>query len=152
MTGVGIVGVGNCASALVQGVHYYRDAKETEVIPGLMHVRFGDYHIRDVRFVGAFDINREKIEKDLSEAIFVEPNCCVKFANPLPRLGVRVLPGPVLDGVGSHMKEVFKVEEDDPIDVASALREADADMLINFLPVETLKEWPGIRRSVHRRR
>jgi len=132
---VAIAGVGNCASALVQGVHYYRDADENDVIPGLMHVRFGEYHVGDIKFVAAFDVNREKIGKDLSEAIFVKPNCCAKFANPLPRLGVEVLPGPVLDGVGPHMKEVFKVEEDDPIDVASALREADADMLVNFLPV-----------------
>jgi len=116
---VAIAGVGNCASALVQGVHYYRDASETDVIPGLMHVRFGEYHIG----------------KDLSEAIFVEPNCCAKFANPMPKLGVKVLPGPILDGVGPHMKEAFKVEDDDPINVAEALKEADADMLVNFLPV-----------------
>jgi len=132
---VAIAGVGNCASALVQGVHYYRDAKESDVVPGLMHVRFGDYHIRDIQFVAAFDVNREKIGKDLSEAIFAKPNCCAKFANPLPRLGVEVLPGPVLDGVGPHMREAFKTEEDDPVDVAEALKDAEADMLVNFLPV-----------------
>jgi len=132
---VAIVGVGNCASALVQGVYYYRDAGEDEVIPGLMHVRFGDYHVRDVRFVAAFDVNGEKIGKDLSEAIFSPPNSCARFANPLPRLGVKVLPGPVLDGVGPHMKEAFRVGGDDPVDVASALRDAGADMLVNFLPV-----------------
>jgi len=132
---VAIAGIGNCASALVQGVHYYRDAKEDEIVPGLMHVRFGEYHIRDIKFVAAFEVNREKIGKDLSEAIFTEPNCCAKFANPLPKLGVKVLPGPILDGVGPHMKEAFKVGEDDPVDVAEALKEADADMLINFLPV-----------------
>jgi len=132
---VAIAGVGNCASALVQGVHYYRNAKENEIIPGLMHVKFGEYHIRDIKFVAAFDVNREKIGKDLSEAIFTEPNCCAKFANPLPRLGVKVLPGPVLDGVGPHMKEAFKVEDDDPIDVVTVLKETNADMLVNFLPV-----------------
>ncbi len=132
---VAIAGIGNCASALVQGVHYYRDAKEDETVPGLMHVRFGKYHIRDIKFVAAFEVNREKIGKDLSEAIFTEPNCCAKFANPLPKLGVKVLPGPILDGVGPHMKKAFKVGEDDPVDVAEALKEADADMLINFLPV-----------------
>ena len=132
---VAIAGVGNCASALVQGVHYYRNAKEDDVIPGLMHVRFGEYHIRDIKFVAAFDVNREKIGKDLSEAIFVEPNCCAKFANPMPKLGVKVLSGPILDGVGPHMKEAFKVEDDDPINVAEALKEANADMLVNFLPV-----------------
>ena len=132
---VAIAGIGNCASALVQGVHYYRDAKEDETVPGLMHVRFGKYHIRDIKFVAAFEVNREKIGKDLSEAIFTEPNCCAKFANPLPKLGVKVLPGPILDGVGPHMKEAFKVGDDDPVDVAEILKEADADMLINFLPV-----------------
>jgi len=133
---VAIAGVGNCASALIQGVHYYRNAKENDVIPGLMHVKFGNYHIRDIKFVAAFDVNRDKIGKDLSEAIFVKPNCCAKFANPLPRLGVKVLPGPVLDGVGPHMKEPFKIEEeDDPVNVTAALKEADADMLVNFLPV-----------------
>ena len=132
---VAIAGIGNCASALVQGVHYYRDAKEDETVPGLMHVRFGKYHIRDIKFVAAFEVNREKIGKDLSEAIFTEPNCCAKFANPLPKLGVKVLPGPILDGVGPHMREAFKIGEDDPVDVTEVLKEADADMLINFLPV-----------------
>jgi len=134
---VALAGVGNCASALVQGVKYYKDAKEDDVVPGLMHVNFGGYHIRDIRFVAAFDVNRAKIGKDLSEAIFTEPNCCVRFANPIPKLGVKVLPGPVLDGVAPHMKEPFKVYtlDDDPVDVAAALKEAEADMLINFLPV-----------------
>jgi len=80
-------------------------------------------------------VNQKKIGRDLSEAIFVEPNCCVKFANPLPKLGVKVLPGPVLDGVGPHMRGPFGVEKEDPVDVAEALREAEADMLVNFLPV-----------------
>jgi len=132
---VALAGVGNCASALIQGVEYYKDAKETDVVPGLMHVDFGGYHIRDIKFVAAFDVNRAKIGKDLSEAIFTEPNCCSKFANPVPKLGVKVLPGEALDGVAPHMKEPFKAYDDDPIDVAEALKEADADMLVNFLPV-----------------
>ncbi|KYH42280.1 MAG: inositol-3-phosphate synthase [Candidatus Bathyarchaeota archaeon B63] len=132
---VAIAGVGNCASALVQGVHYYKDAGEDEVVPGLMHVRFGDYHVRDIRFVAAFDVNREKIGKDLSEAIFAEPNCCARFVDQLPRLGVEVLPGPVLDGVGPHMREAFRVRDGDPADVVEALRDVEADMLVNFLPV-----------------
>lgn len=134
---VALAGVGNCASALVQGVHYYRNVKEGEVVPGVMHVNFGGYRISDIEFVAAFDVNRLKIGKDLSEAIFTEPNCCAKFANPLPKIGVEVLPGPVLDGVAPHMKEPFKVysNEDDPVDVASVLKETDADMLVNFLPV-----------------
>ncbi|RJS89731.1 inositol-3-phosphate synthase [Candidatus Bathyarchaeota archaeon] len=134
---VALAGIGNCASALVQGVKYYRDAKEGDFIPGLMHVNFGGYHIRDIRFVAAFEVNREKIGKDLSEAIFAEPNCCAKFANPMPRLGVEVLPGPILDGVAPHMREAFKVyaEDEDPVDAAEVLRETEADMLVNFLPV-----------------
>jgi len=134
---VAIAGVGNCASALVQGVEYYKSAKEGEAVPGLMHVNFGGYHIRDVGFVAAFDVNRVKIGKDLSEAIFVEPNSCAKFANPVPKLGVNVLPGPILDGVAPHMRESFKIylEGEDPADVASILKEAQADMLVSFLPV-----------------
>jgi len=132
---VAIAGVGNCASALVQGVHYYENIKEDNV-PGIMHVDFGGYHIRDIEFVAAFDVNRYKIGKDLSEAIFTEPNCCARFANPVPKLGVKVLPGPILDGVAPHMRKPFKVDlDDDPVDVAEALRDADADMLVNFLPV-----------------
>lgn len=96
---VAIVGIGNCASVLVQGVEYYKDAKEGEMIPGLMHVNLGGYHIRDIKFVAAFDVNKLKIGKDLSEAIFTEPNCCARLVNSMPKLGVRVLPGPILDGV-----------------------------------------------------
>jgi myo-inositol-1-phosphate synthase len=95
---VALVGVGNSASALVQGTQYYKDAKETESVPGLMHVNFGGYHIRDISFVAAFEVNKDKIGKDLSEAIWVKPNCCVKFAD-VPNLGVTVSPAPILDGV-----------------------------------------------------
>ena len=91
---VALVGVGNSASALIQGVHYYKNAKENTSVPGLMHVNFGGYHIRDVRFVAAFEVNENKIGKDLSEAIFVEPNCCAKFAE-VPHLGVEVSAAPV---------------------------------------------------------
>ncbi|MEM3590533.1 MAG: inositol-3-phosphate synthase [Candidatus Bathyarchaeia archaeon] len=135
---VAIAGIGNCASALVQGVEYYKDARDDEVVPGLMHVNFGGYHVRDIEFVAAFDVNKLKIGKDLSEAIFTEPNCCAVFVENMPKLGVKVLPGPILDGVGPHMKDAFKVyseEEYEPVDVASVLKEVDADMLVNFLPV-----------------
>ena len=133
---VAIAGVGNCASALVQGVHYYRDASETDVIPGLMHVRFGEYHIRDVKFVAAFDVNREKIGKDLSEAIFAPPNSCAKFVKSLPKLEAKVYAAPNLDGVGPHMKEPFRAGgEEKSVDVAQILRKTNADMLVNFLPV-----------------
>jgi len=133
---VAIAGVGNCASALVQGVYYYRDAGESDVVPGLMHVCFGDYHVRDVRFVAAFDVNREKIGKDLSEAIFVPPNKCSRFVKSLPKLEAKVYAAPSLDGVGPHMKETFRAKsEEEPVNVAQILKEAEADMLVNFLPV-----------------
>ncbi len=134
---VGIVGVGNCASALVQGVEYYKSVTEDVKVPGLMHVNFGGYHVRDIRFVAAFDVNKQKIGKDLCEAIFAEPNSCAKFAS-VPKLGVKVLKGPILDGVASHMKKIFKSDEETtakPVDVLDALKEADAQILINFLPV-----------------
>ncbi|MBS7624877.1 MAG: inositol-3-phosphate synthase [Candidatus Bathyarchaeia archaeon] len=135
---VAIAGVGNGASALVQGVHYYRDAKEGEFVPGLMHVKFGDYHVRDIKFVAAFEVNRLKIGRDLSEAIFIEPNCCPRFVKSLPHLGVKVLPAPILDGVAPHMRDAFKVYSEDeikPVDVAEVLRKSRADILVNYMPV-----------------
>ena len=134
---VALVGVGNSASALVQGVEYYKNAEEGETVPGLMHVNFGGYHIRDIKFVAAFDVDKNKIGKDLAEAIFTKPNCCAKFAN-VPPLGVKVSPGPVLDGVAKHMRETFNVYDENevqPADIASVLKEADAEILINYLPV-----------------
>jgi myo-inositol-1-phosphate synthase len=134
---VAIVGVGNSASALIQGVQYYRDAKEGTTVPGLMHVNFGGYHIRDISFVAAFDVNRDKIGKDLSEAIFVKPNCCTKFAE-VSRLQVEVSAGTVLDGVAEHMKTPFNVyneKETKPENVVETLKEAKAQILINYLPV-----------------
>jgi myo-inositol-1-phosphate synthase len=132
-----LVGVGNSASALVQGVQYYRDTKEEASVPGLMHVNFGGYHIRDVKFVAAFEVNKKKIGKDLSEAIFTEPNCCAKFAE-VPRLGVSVSPAPVLDGVAQHMKETFHAYNEgelEPVDVVEALKKSKAEILVNYLPV-----------------
>jgi len=138
---VAIAGLGNCASALVQGVEYYKDAREEATVPGLMHVKFGGYHVRDVKFVAAFDVNKNKIGKDLCDAIWAEPNCCAKFAN-VPQTRVKVLPGPILDGVAPHMKEPFFTydeKEMKPADVAEALREAEADVLVNFIPVGSSK-------------
>jgi len=138
---VAIVGVGNSASALIQGIQYYKDAKEDTTVPGLMHVNFGGYHIRDVRFVAAFDVNKNKIGKDLAEAIFTEPNCCARFAE-VPKLGVKVSPGPILDGVAEHMKESFNVYgngENSVADVVGILKESKADMLVNYLPVGSWK-------------
>jgi myo-inositol-1-phosphate synthase len=134
---VAIVGVGNSASALIQGVEYYKNAKEDETVPGLMHVNFGGYHVRDIKFVAAFDVDKNKIGRDLAEAIFTKPNCCAKFAN-VPPLGVKVSPGPVLDGVAKHMRETFNVyneSETKPADIVSILKESQAEILINYLPV-----------------
>jgi myo-inositol-1-phosphate synthase len=138
---VAIAGVGNCASALIQGVQYYQTAKEEERVSGLMHVKFGGYHIRDIEFVAAFDVNSEKIGSDLSEAIFTSPNSCQRFAD-VPKLGVEVLPGPILDGVAPYMVEPFKAygpSESKSINVAAALERSNADLLINYLPVGSYK-------------
>ncbi|MEM2688481.1 MAG: inositol-3-phosphate synthase [Candidatus Bathyarchaeia archaeon] len=132
-----IVGVGNSASALIQGVEYYKNAKEGETVPGLMHVNFGGYHVRDIRFVAAFDVDKNKIGKDLAEAIFVKPNCCAKFAD-VPPLGVEVLPGPVLDGVAKHMREAFNVYSENevkPANVVDVLKDSRVEILVNYLPV-----------------
>jgi myo-inositol-1-phosphate synthase len=134
---VACVGVGNSASALIQGIEYYRNAKEEETVPGLMHVVFGGYHIRDVKFVAAFDVNKNKIGKDLAEAIFTEPNCVAKFAD-VPHLGVKVSSGPVMDGVAPHMRETFNAYGDvkvEAADVVKVLRDTGVEILINYLPV-----------------
>ena len=130
---VAIAGIGNCASALVQGVYYYRDADDSEFIPGLMHTRLGPYHVGDIEFVAAFDIDNNKVGKDLSEAIFAKPNCTLKFCD-VPRLGVEVLPGKVLDGVGKYLSDVIKTC-DSSADVADVLKSVNADVLVNFIPV-----------------
>jgi len=132
---VAIAGVGNCASALIQGVHFYKDAIEDEVIPGLLHVRFGGYRPSDIRFVAAFDVDSRKVGKDLSEAIFAKPNNTRIFAGP-PETGVRVMRGPVMDGLGQYLKPVVSVEKDrNEVDVAEALRQSKAEVLVNYLPV-----------------
>jgi len=134
---VAIVGVGNSASALIQGTQYYKDAKENTTVPGLMHVNFGGYHIRDIKFVAAFEVNKDKIGKDLSEAIFTEPNCCVKFAT-VPNLNVKVSSGPILDGVAKHMEKVFNIYDEKAqgsADVVKVLKDAKAEVLVNYLPV-----------------
>jgi len=126
---VAIAGVGNCASALIQGVYYYQDAKEDEIVPGLMHVKFGPYHVSDIEFVAAFDVDTRKIGKDLSEAIFSGKNCVPKFAE-VPKLDIEVLPGPILDGAAPHMRDPFKVYDENsvkPVDVSEVLKEVKAD-------------------------
>ena len=131
---VAIVGVGNCASSLVQGVHFYQDAHDDDFIPGLMHVNLGGYHIRDVEFVAAFDVDADKVGKDLSEAIFSGQNNTYIFHKP-PHLGVEVMRGPTMDGLGYYLKQVITESPAEPVDVAQVLRDSGADVLINYLPV-----------------
>jgi myo-inositol-1-phosphate synthase len=128
------VGVGNCAASLVQGVHYYRDADPNSRVPGLMHVRFGDYHVRDVEFVAAFDVDAKKIGRDLSEAIVASENNTVKISD-VPPLGVTVQRGRTLDGLGRYYRETIEESDEQPVDVVRALREAEADVLVSYLPV-----------------
>jgi myo-inositol-1-phosphate synthase len=136
---VAIAGIGNCASSLVQGVEYYKNADEDEFVPGLMHVNFGGYHIRDLKFVAAFDVDANKVGADLSEAIFTEPNCTAKFVD-VPELGVVVQKAPVMDGIGKYLRGVVPVDKKQkPVDVVQALEEAEAEILINYLPVGSAK-------------
>ncbi|MCE4609680.1 MAG: inositol-3-phosphate synthase [Desulfurococcales archaeon] len=136
-----IVGVGNCASALVQGVYYYKNATEDEFVPGVTRVKLGGYHIGDIEWVAAFDVSKNKIGKDLAQAIFEPPNVTPRFADIPERLGVYVSPGPVLDGVAPHMKERFNpIEKEVSLgEVVDVLKESGAEILINFLPVGSEK-------------
>lgn len=133
---VAIAGVGNCASSLIQGVEYYKNVSGNDpTIPGLMHNVLGGYRISDIKFVAAFDVDSKKVGKDLSKAVFSEPNCTKKFSD-VPRWDVTVNKGPVLDGVGETTREKFTVnEKQKPVDVANALKESKADILISYLPV-----------------
>jgi myo-inositol-1-phosphate synthase len=131
---VGIVGVGNCAASLVQGVHYYRDADPTQKVPGLMHVEFGPYHVRDIEFVAAFDVDAKKVGRDLSEAILASENNTIKIAD-VPPLGVTVQRGHTLDGLGKYYLETIGESDEEPVDVVAALRAAEVDVLICYLPV-----------------
>ena len=131
---VAIVGVGNCASSLVQGVEYYKDADPSEAVPGLMHVAFGEYHVSDVEFVVAFDVDDKKVGKDLSEAINASENNTIKIAE-VPTLGIEVQRGPTLDGLGKYYRQTIEESGADPVDVVRALREAEADVLVSYLPV-----------------
>lgn len=131
---VALVGVGNCATSLVQGVHYYRDAPDDQTVPGLMHVRFGDYHVRDLEFVAAFDVDAKKVGFDLSEAITASENNTIRIAD-VPPLDVPVQRGPTLDGLGRYYRETIEESPAEPVDVVAALREARADVLVCYLPV-----------------
>ncbi|MBO2461312.1 inositol-3-phosphate synthase [Actinomadura violacea] len=131
---VAIVGVGNCASSLVQGVEFYKDASPETRVPGLMHVQFGDYHVGDVEFVAAFDVDAKKVGMDLSEAIHASENNTIKFAD-VPPTGVTVQRGHTFDGLGEYYLDIIEESDAEPVDVVQALKDARVDVLVSYLPV-----------------
>jgi myo-inositol-1-phosphate synthase len=131
---VGIVGVGNCASSLVQGTHFYRDASAAERVPGLMHVELGGYHLRDLEFSAAFDVAAVKVGRDLADAILAPPNNTHVFAR-VPPTGLTVSRGPTLDGLGKYLRQMIQEAEDPPTDVAAMLRRTGTEVLVSYLPV-----------------
>jgi myo-inositol-1-phosphate synthase len=139
---VAIIGVGNCASSLVQGVEYYRDASPDEFVPGLMHVDLGGYHVRDIRFTAAFDIDARKVGRDLSEAVFAEPNNTIKISD-VPFQGVEVHRGMTHDGLGKYLSEVITKADGPTADIAGILRDTNTHVVINYLPVgsEDATKW-----------
>jgi myo-inositol-1-phosphate synthase len=139
---VAIVGVGNCASSFVQGVHYYRNASRTDFVPGLMHVDLGGYHVSDIEFVAAFDIDKKKVGLDLSKAIFAGPNNTVKFSD-VPKLDVKVDRGMTHDGIGKYLADIVKKAPGQTSDVVGILKKTRADVLVSYLPVgsEEATKW-----------
>lgn len=139
---VAIVGVGNCASSLVQGVHYYREAQADDFVPGLMHVNLGGYHISDIEFSAAFDIDVNKVGKDISEAIYAEPNNTYRFAD-VPKLGAKVYRGMTHDGLGKYLSQVITKAPKQTSDIVKILNDTGTDVLVNYLPVgsETATKW-----------
>jgi myo-inositol-1-phosphate synthase len=131
---VAIVGVGNCASSLVQGVEYYRDADPASRVPGLMHVQFGPYHVRDIEFVAAFDVDAKKVGRDITEAIVASENNTIKICD-VPPSGVIVQRGPTMDGLGEYYQEIITESDEQPADVVQVLRDCQADVLVSYLPV-----------------
>jgi len=131
---VAIVGVGNCASSLVQGVEYYKDADVNDRVPGLMHVQFGDYHVRDIEFVAAFDVDAKKVGQDLAHAIFASENNTIKFSD-VPPSGVTVSRGVTLDGLGKYYREMVTESDEEAADVVQVLKDSRADVLVCYLPV-----------------
>ena len=139
---VAIVGVGNCASSFVQGVHYYRNASPKDFVPGLMHVDLGGYHVSDIEFVAAFDVDKKKVGLDLSEAIWAGPNNTVKFTD-VPRLGVKVQRGMTHDGIGKYVADLVQKAPGETSDVVGILKKTKADVLVSYLPVgsEEATKW-----------
>jgi len=131
---VAIVGVGNCAASLVQGVHFYRDADPTQKVPGLMHVTFGPYHVSDIEFVAAFDVDAKKVGLDLSQAIDASENNTIKICD-VPQLDVPVQRGHTLDGLGKYYRETITESDEEPVDVVQVLKDKQVDVLISYLPV-----------------
>ena len=131
---VAIVGVGNCASSLIQGVEYYKDADPGNRVPGLMHVNFGPYHVRDVEFVAAFDVDAKKVARDLAEAILASENNTIKICDVAPT-GITVQRGPTLDGLGEYYQEMISESAEPAVDVVQVLRDSHADVLVSYLPV-----------------
>jgi myo-inositol-1-phosphate synthase len=139
---VAIIGVGNCASSLVQGVYYYRKAKKGEFVPGLMHVNLGGYHISDINFVAAFDVDKNKVGKDIAQAIFTPPNNTFKFCE-VPALGVKVQRGMTHDGLGLYLSKIIQKAPGPTADIVKILKDTKTDVVINYLPVgsEEATKW-----------
>ncbi|MCJ7828837.1 MAG: inositol-3-phosphate synthase [Dehalococcoidia bacterium] len=139
---VAIIGAGNCASSLVQGIHYYRKVKEGESVPGLMHINLGGYHINHINFVAAFDIDKNKVGKDLAEAIFTKPNNTFKFCD-VPSTGVKVTRGMTHDGLGKYLSQIITKSSGATADIVGILKETKTDIVVNFLPVgsEEATKW-----------
>ncbi|MFT4011270.1 MAG: inositol-3-phosphate synthase, partial [Nocardioidaceae bacterium] len=131
---VAIVGVGNCATSLIQGVEYYRNADAASTVPGLMHVRFGDYHVSDIEFVAAFDVDAKKVGFDLSEATQASENNTIKITD-VPPTGVIVQRGPTLDGLGKYYLQTIEQSDEEPVDVVQVLKDNEVDVLVSYLPV-----------------
>ena len=131
---VAIVGLGNCANSLIQGVEYYKNADDNDDVPGLMHVKLGDYHIKDIEFVAAFDVDGKKVGLDIADAIWASENNTIKFAE-VKSLGVKVSRGHTLDGLGRYYRENIQESEEKPVDIVKVLKETGADVLICYLPV-----------------
>ena len=139
---VALIGIGNCASAMVQGVEFYKNASDSDFVPGLMHVRLGDYHISDIEFSAAFDIDKNKVGKDLSEAILISPNNTFRFAS-VPHLGVPVSRGMTHDGLGRYLSQVIEKAPGSTADIIGILKETQTDVVVSFLPVgsEMATKW-----------
>src|SRR6201993_5044314 len=140
---VAIIGVGNCANAFVQGVHYYKNADAAESVPGLMHVDLGGYHVRDIEFSAAFDIDSDKVGKDLSEAIFAGQNNTLKFDTEVPTLGVEVMRGMTHDGLGKYLSQKITKAPGPTVDIVEVLKETRTDVVVSYLPVgsEQATKW-----------